>query len=73
MGERMSTETVQIDRDELARWKTVAAIADVMLWPCRRHQPEGCEDCTACRMVRALHAVGLGDGLELGTVEASDA
>lgn len=56
---------VQIDREELAKWKIVAGIADVMLWPCRRHQRDGCGDnCTACRMRTALQDVGLGVGLK---------
>lgn len=66
MSSRLGTAT--IPRDELHAWKTVAAIADTMLWPCRRHKPEGCGDrCTACRMVDALHAVGLGHDLKKGT------
>lgn len=53
--------------EELARWKSVAAIADTFLWPCRRHEPDGCGDnCSHCRMIDALHAVGLGHDLKKG-------
>jgi hypothetical protein len=34
----------------------VAELADAFNWPCRRQGREECEDCTACRMRRALAA-----------------
>lgn len=48
----------EVDRlhEQLRATVAVAAIADRFNWPCRRHRPEGCDDCSACDMRRALDA-----------------